>query len=494
MDRTLPSFLKKYLPSYGPLLFQVLLPLLISLLAGLFLFSTPVMDNLIITLIAFGLDPLRAKFIGALILAGVSAFSGAIWNQRKAGAILGAGIVFTFAYLVGFVQLEMQPVRNPAGFMESLDITALLYTCLLIEALALLCAFIGAAVGVALGGVLLTPFYRLAPVIWRHLMHSENAGMFSKKPLEEPLRFSQLKGMLSWLAAGVMILLIILASGSVNLFLYSPDIGLHVPPPVSAHPGLPAHGSIVEESMVSPALGGQRRSFLVYLPPSYDTPQGRTERYPTLYLLHGAPGGEVDWFAAGDANQSADLLIAQHKIAELILVLPDGNGRPGETSEWGNSFDGRQNMETFVAVDLVHDVDAKYRTIAEPAYRGIGGLSMGGFGAMNIAVHHPDVFGFVISLGGYYTAEGSVWDNNAAYIRANSPQDTLPGDPLAWNLHIFLGVATKDQPYAVDALRFAQVLVRLHIPYRLDAEPGYHSWRVWQVQFYHALLWLRWGQ
>lgn len=274
MDRPLPSFLKKYLPSYGPLLFQVLLPLLISLLVGLFLFSTPVMDNLITTLIAFGLDPLRAKFIGALILAGVSAFSGAIWNQRKAGAILGAGIVFTFAYLVGFVQLEMQPVRNPAGFMESLDITALLYTCLLIEALALLCAFIGVAVGVALGGVLLTPFYRLAPVIWRHLMHSENAGMFSQKPLEEPLRFSQLKGMLSWLAAGVMILLIILASGSVNLFLYSPDIGLHVPSPVSAHPGLPAHGSIVEESMVSPALGGQRRSFLVYLPPSYDTPQG----------------------------------------------------------------------------------------------------------------------------------------------------------------------------------------------------------------------------
>jgi S-formylglutathione hydrolase FrmB len=232
----------------------------------------------------------------------------------------------------------------------------------------------------------------------------------------------------------------------------------------------------------------------VYLPPSYDTPQGRTERYPTLYLLHGAPGVEVDWFAAGDANQSADLLIAHHEIAELILVLPDGNGRPGETSEWGNSFDGRQNMETFVAVDLVHDVDAKYRTIAEPAYRGIGGLSMGGFGAMNIAVHHPDVFGFVISLGGYYTAEGSVWGNNAAYIRANSSQDTLPGDPLAWNLHIFLGVATKDQPYAVDALRFTQVLERLHIPYRLDVEPGYHSWRVWQVQFYHALLWLRWGQ
>ena len=109
-------------------------------------------------------------------------------------------------------------------------------------------------------------------------------------------------------------------------------------------------------------------------------------------------------------------------------------------------------METFVATELVHYVDSKYRTIAEPAYRGIGGLSMGGFGAMNIAVHHPDVFGFVISLGGYYMAEGSVWGNNAASIGANSPQDTLPANRSAWNLHIFLGAATKDQPYYADTM------------------------------------------
>jgi enterochelin esterase-like enzyme len=489
MNVSLPSSLKKYLPKYGLLL----LPLLVSLLVGALLFRAPVMGNLVTTLIDFGLDPLRAEFIAALIMVAGSAVTGALWNQRKAGAIVGAGIVFSFTYLVGFVQLEMQPVRDPAGTLESLNIAALVHTCLLIEALALLCAFTGAAVGVALGGVLLTPFYRLAHVMWRRSMQRGKAGAFSKKAAAEPRPSSRLNGVLSWLAASVMILLIILASGSEGLFLYSPDIGLHVSPPVPARLGLPAHGSIVAESMVSPALGGQKRSFLVYLPPSYDTPQGQAKRYPTLYLLHGSPGRDVDWFAAGNANQSADLLIAQKKITELILVLPDGNGRPGETSEWGNSFDGRQNMETFVAIDLVHYVDAKYRTIAEPAYRGIGGLSMGGFGAMNIAVHHPDVFGFVISLGGYYTAEGSVWGNNAAYIRANSPQDTLPANRQAWNLHIFLGAATKDQPYYADTMRFAQVLQRLHIPYHLDVEPGYHSWRVWQVQFYHALLWLHWG-
>ena len=110
---------------------------------------------------------------------------------------------------------------------------------------------------------------------------------------------------------------------------------------------------------------------------------------------------------------------------------------------------------------------------------------------MNIALHHSEVFGFVISLGGYYRAEGSIWGKNTAYIRANSPIDVLPYDKAAWQLHMYIGAATKDQPYYTDALQFVQELNRLHIPYHLDMQNGYHSWRVWQVQLYNALLWLK---
>jgi len=56
---------------------------------------------------------------------------------------------------------------------------------------------------------------------------------------------------------------------------------------------------------------------------------------------------------------------------------------------------------------------------------------MGGFGALNIVVHHPEIFGTVISLGGYYHAEGSIWGNNAAYIQQNSPADVFPSRKLA---------------------------------------------------------------
>jgi S-formylglutathione hydrolase FrmB len=116
---------------------------------------------------------------------------------------------------------------------------------------------------------------------------------------------------------------------------------------------------------------------------------------------------------------------------------------------------------------------------------------MGGFGAMNIAVHHPDVFGSVISLGGYYYAEGNIWGHNADYIAQNSPADTLPHTPLAWKLNIYLGAATKDQPYYSDTLQFMHELDALHIPYHFDLQKGYHSWHVWQVQIYNALQWLQ---
>src|SRR5579883_1715765 len=108
------SSLKKYRLQYGSLLFHVLFPLLISLFAGLLLFNTPVMGNLVTVLIAFGLDPLRAQFIAALMIVAGSAFIGAIWTWRNAGAVVGADIIFSFAYLSVFVRREIQPVLIPS--------------------------------------------------------------------------------------------------------------------------------------------------------------------------------------------------------------------------------------------------------------------------------------------------------------------------------------------------------------------------------------------
>jgi enterochelin esterase-like enzyme len=488
------AFYRRYLSERHSSVILFFISLLIALLSGLLLFNDTLIGGLVSTIIAIGLDPLRAQLIASLVMTAGTALIGAVWVRRRLGAIVGAGIVFWFAYLADFIRLEQQPTHDPAGNLEVLNTGALIHTSFTMTALALLSAFIGSAVGVALSEVLLEPLHQLVQTFWRNFRHG-GSSLVNDKGIEHRLSHPRtaVNVIASWLGAVVMVILLVFASDSGSLFIYSPDIGLHTPPTIHNRAGLPAHGTIVEDSVISPALGGQKKPFLVYLPPSYNTPQGRTKRYPTLFLLHGSPGSDHDWFTAGKADQSADTLIALGKIPELIMILPDGNGRRGQTSEWGNSFDKHQLIEKYVAVDLIKYVDSRYRTIAEPAFRGIGGLSMGGFGAMNIAIHHPDVFGFVISLGGYYHAEGSIWGNNAAYIRVNSPADVLPGDKQAWKLHMFIGAATKDEPYYTYSMQFVQELKRLQIPYQLDIQAGYHSWKVWQVQLYDALLWLHWG-
>ena len=476
--------------------------LLLALLSGLLLFNTPFRIELTNAIVSNGLDPLRAALFVALILAAGAALTGAAVGRRKVAAMVGAGSFFCTSYLADFLHLELQPTYDPGGNLELLNGNMLIRTACVMIALALIAAFIGSATGVALGEALLDPPSQLVRLAWQRLSLSSSIGGLQNLPTvplkENPAPDSKKAAATigSWLGTITMVVLLVLASGSGDLFVFSPEVGLHtLPLSLLHHKGGIAllRSTIVQDEVVSPALGGQRKAFLVYLPPSYNTASGKTKRYPTLYLLHGSPGNDRDWFTGGKADQSADTLIALGKIPELILILPDGNGRPGETSEWGNSLDHRQLIETYVAVDLVKYVDQKYRTIPQAAYRGIGGLSMGGFGAMNIAIHHPDLFGFVISLGGYYRAEGSIWGNNAAYKRANSPLDLLPTARQAWQLHMYIGGATHDQPYYNDARQFVQELVNLHISYYFDVQNGFHSWKVWQTQIYNALLWLHWG-
>jgi enterochelin esterase-like enzyme len=472
--------------------------LLLSLLSGLYLFSNTVFSGPATVIINIGLDPLRAQLVTALIMTAGAALIGATLGRRRFAALIGATCIYLIDYLEGFIHSELQPLHDPGGLLEPLNTDALVHTSFILLGLGIVSAFVGVAVGSTLGEIVIAPIYQLIGYVLQHLatiiatQRARRQGTMETRaePMHTPLSWTTLAA--QWGGALLMIALLALVANSANLFFFSPDVGLHSVPVVKTSGSIPSHGTVVTDSFASKALHGQTKSFLVYLPPTYNTPQGQNKYYPTLYLLHGSPGKDIDWITGGKAVQSADTLIAAHKIPELIIVFPDGNGRPKETSEWGNSGDHQQLIENYVAYDLVQYIDHHYRTLPDPGDRAIGGLSMGGFGAMNIAVHHPDIFGTVISLGGYYRAEGTIWGKNSAYIRYNSPLEMLPMTKAAWRLHFFLGAATKDQPYYSDTRQFAQELDKLHIPYHFDLERGYHSWAVWQVQMYKALLWLQW--
>jgi enterochelin esterase-like enzyme len=132
------------------------------------------------------------------------------------------------------------------------------------------------------------------------------------------------------------------------------------------------------------------RDVLVYLPPSYAADQAR--HFPVVYLLHGY-GGREDTFTERLANlpQSGDRLDAAQGFSSAIYVMPSAY-----TLHKGSMYSDSVttgNWEKFIAEDLVAYVDGHYRTLPTRLSRGLGGHSMGGYGALRIGMKRPDVFG-----------------------------------------------------------------------------------------------------
>jgi len=131
------------------------------------------------------------------------------------------------------------------------------------------------------------------------------------------------------------------------------------------------------------------RDVTVYLPPSYNS--DRTRRYPVVYLLHGYGGTDANWTGRqANVPESADRLAAAGGFHEMIVVMPNAFTLH-KGSMYSNSVT-TGDWETYIAGDLVSYVDGHYRTLVGRASRGLAGASMGGYGAVRIAMKRPDVF------------------------------------------------------------------------------------------------------
>lgn len=152
-----------------------------------------------------------------------------------------------------------------------------------------------------------------------------------------------------------------------------------------------AGSSIDGASYGSPALDGQG-SFLVYLPPGY---AGTTAHYPVLYLLHGNNQPAAAFLQLG-LQHELDGLIARHVIPPVIAVMIQG-GRGA--NNWRDQ--GKRRYETY-ALEVQELVDRMLPTVADRRARAILGDSMGGYGAMNLALGHPRRFSVVESWLGFF--------------------------------------------------------------------------------------------
>jgi endo-1,4-beta-xylanase len=141
-------------------------------------------------------------------------------------------------------------------------------------------------------------------------------------------------------------------------------------------------------------LAGSEVSYLIYLPPDYET--HTSQRYPVVYWLHGYGGNPR---AGAVFVTPLDAAIRRGKAPAMIVVLV--NGLPA--SFYCDSMDGKWPVDSVIVKDLIPHIDQTYRTIARREGRAVEGFSMGGYGAAHLGFKHPDVFGIVSIRSGAFT-------------------------------------------------------------------------------------------
>jgi enterochelin esterase-like enzyme len=206
----------------------------------------------------------------------------------------------------------------------------------------------------------------------------------------------------------------------------------------------------------------------VWRPPGPDS-----ATLPVVYYLHGYPGAASDPFSAGVAGTLNHLL--QEGYPPFVFASVDGNGERHSDTEWANSWNGDEQVMNRVVDAAIPAVEGAH--MRPPSLRAIAGFSMGGYGAMNIAMQNPGVFGQEVSIAGYYVVNdlSGMFGSRPPVIALNTPS---AHPQWARGLRVLLDEDASD-PYSLirgqaawmgGLLRKAGVNVQVHI------QPGTHSW------------------
>lgn len=132
----------------------------------------------------------------------------------------------------------------------------------------------------------------------------------------------------------------------------------------------------------SRAMRGAQLSYGVYLPPGFDA----HDRLPLVILLHGG-GDEPRTFDRWDVGEQLDRAIDEGRMPPCVIVLPQG-----DDGFWIDWHDHSRMYETWILEELIPEVRERYHTQSCPDGCHVMGMSMGGFGTLSFAIHHPEHF------------------------------------------------------------------------------------------------------
>lgn len=300
-----------------------------------------------------------------------------------------------------------------------------------------------------------------------------------------------------------LLILVLLVTGTLvlvnNYVGYVPTLGALLQPPGTAagsravrQAADASRSRVLRLSIPSRADGLATGTTYVYLPPGYDQPANAATRYPVVYLIHGYPGRAQDWFTAGELKSTMDVLVREHYVGPMIVVSPTASTGYLNDDECLNA-PGHFALESYLAFRVVDAIDHTFRTYTDRSHRAIGGMSSGGYCALNIGLHHLHRFSVILASEPYgdpglhplTRVLGGSWP----LWRANSPSFYIPIWHFTEPVASFLDSGGSDRVTATQALRIAQELARRGqaASYR-PALHMHHTWREARTALPYALI------
>lgn len=263
-----------------------------------------------------------------------------------------------------------------------------------------------------------------------------------------------------------------------------------------------AQGFVKEKQVIKSTILNKEVHYSIFLPSDYYTSE---RAYPVTYLLHGYGDADDGWIQFGEVNRLADDAIKAGKIPPMIIVTPDGF-----TSFYINTADGKLNYEDFFIKELIPHIEKTYKVKAERKYRGIAGLSMGGYGALMYALKYPNLFVAAAPL------SAAVWTDNDIInldegmfngLFGNSMGKNLKGKERltpAWLSNSPLAIIEKKTKEELSAVSYwidcgdddfltignAQLHIALtnkKVPHEFRMRDGAHNWTYWRTGIIDAL-------
>ena len=261
----------------------------------------------------------------------------------------------------------------------------------------------------------------------------------------------------------------------------------------------------VEEGLIfhSKMIGDMR--YTIYLPPGYDRDE---RRYPVIYMLHGFSDDDTGWLQFGEADRIAGGAINRGEMPPAILVMPDG-----KVTWYVNDYKKEKPWQEMFVTEFIPYIDKTYRTRPKKEFRGILGLSMGGYGALHIAMRHPDLFTASVAFSsGTLTDEEVInmpekdylkWFGNlfgedlkgkkriSENWKAFSPLHLLNSQPMdkLKSVRWYLDIGDDDFLYKGNAALHVKMR-EIGLPHEFRMRDGNHSWLYWRTGLLDGLLFI----